>query len=68
MTKHEQACVLYCQLHSHTHNKVKLITSILDGLTPSEIISRRLAPNLSIATVYNTFNQLKKLLANKETK
>lgn len=68
MTSKQKAQQLYCELHSHTQNKVKLIEAILEGLTPSEIVSRRIAPCLSIATIYNTFNQLKKLLANKETK
>ncbi|WP_299692331.1 hypothetical protein [uncultured Vibrio sp.] len=68
MTKHEKACVIYCQLNSHTHNQIKIIEGILSGLTANEIIRQRKAPNLSIATIYNIFSKFKKLLDNKEAK
>lgn len=65
MTPKQQAQQLYCDLHSHTHSKVKIITAILQGKTPNQIVTER-CTNLSIATIYATYQTLIKLI-NKET-
>ncbi|MFA1574943.1 hypothetical protein [Vibrio cyclitrophicus] len=67
MTPKQQAQQLYCELHPHTQNKVKLITAILQGKTPNQIVTER-CTNLSIATIYATYQALIKLINNKETK
>ncbi len=62
MTKNQQAKIIYCDMHSFTKNKVKLITAILEGETPNSIIKKRLVPNLAVSTIYKCYNDLKKKL------
>lgn len=61
MNKHQQACVLYCQMNSFTKNKVAIIEAMLKDKTAADIVRAR-CTTLAISTIYKTFNEVKKYM------
>ncbi|PNI00206.1 hypothetical protein [Vibrio diazotrophicus] len=55
----KEAAILYCRQNQRLQPVLAVIQAIIDGMTPTEIITHRVAPTLSIRTVQYYYNKFK---------
>lgn len=61
MNDYQKACVAYVEMSQSAKNKVAILEAMFQGLTPNEIIRKRLT-NLSVSSVYQTFHAVKRYM------
>tara|TARA_Y100000588_G_C14151170_1_gene880612 strand:+ start:272 stop:472 length:201 start_codon:yes stop_codon:yes gene_type:complete len=61
MSNYQRACLAYVDMNKSAQNKVVILEAFLEGLTPNDIIRKRLT-NLSVSSVYQTYHAVKRYM------
>lgn len=61
MNNYQKSCIAYVEMTKSAQNKVVILEAFLEGLTPNDIIRKRLT-NLSVSSVYQTYHAVKRYM------
>ncbi len=64
----KDAAFIYCSTNKRLTQVLKVIDAIIEGLTETEIINHKIAPNLTIRTINHYYQKYSKLLNQEENK